>query len=262
MSLRDHLFHEEDRVTLYLGDCAEIMREMDENSVDSVVCDPPYGIEFMGRTWDSFKGEDIDPAFLHWFAGFVDGEGCFSVHRKHVNGYETYDCQFSITLRADDRPILERIHRTLGIGTLSRPSAHRSGDDNPKARYSVSAKAELCALRDILRAFPLRAKKALDFELWADALEAWLRHEPGEWADMAAARGRLMATREYVEEGIRVDPFQLWCWRWAREALRVLKPGGHAVVFGGTRSSHRLTSGLEDAGFQIRDVLMWLYGSG
>lgn len=56
--------------------------------------------------------------------------------------------------------------------------------------------------------------------------------------------------------------FQEWCETCGREALRVLKPGGHAVVFGGTRSSHRLTSGLEDAGFQIRDVLMWLYGSG
>ena len=40
-----------------------------------------------------------------------------------------------------------------------------------------------------------------------------------------------------------------------REALRVLKPGGMALVFGGTRTFHRLTCSLEDAGFQIRDVL-------
>jgi site-specific DNA-methyltransferase (adenine-specific) len=45
-------------------------------------------------------------------------------------------------------------------------------------------------------------------------------------------------------------------------ALRVLKPAHYALVFGGTRTSHRLTSALEDAGFEIRDVLMWLYGSG
>lgn len=45
-------------------------------------------------------------------------------------------------------------------------------------------------------------------------------------------------------------------------ALRVLKPGGHLLAFGGTRTSHRLTCALEDAGFEIRDVLMWLYGSG
>lgn len=56
--------------------------------------------------------------------------------------------------------------------------------------------------------------------------------------------------------------FQEWCRRWAVEALRVLRPGGHLVAFGGTRTYHRLAAGLEDAGFEIRDCLAWLYGSG
>jgi site-specific DNA-methyltransferase (adenine-specific) len=56
--------------------------------------------------------------------------------------------------------------------------------------------------------------------------------------------------------------FQEWCESWAREALRVLKPGGHILAFGGTRMYHRLVSGIEDAGFEIRDCLMWIYGSG
>lgn len=47
-----------------------------------------------------------------------------------------------------------------------------------------------------------------------------------------------------------------------QEALRVLKPGGMLLCFGGTRTFHRLTCSIEDAGFQIRDCLMWLYGSG
>lgn len=47
---------------------------------------------------------------------------------------------------------------------------------------------------------------------------------------------------------------------WAREALRVLKPGGHVVAFGGSRTYHRLACAIEDAGFEIRDSLMWLYG--
>ncbi len=46
------------------------------------------------------------------------------------------------------------------------------------------------------------------------------------------------------------------------EALRVLKPGGYLLAFGGTRTSHRLTCAIEDAGFEIRDCIMWLYGSG
>jgi len=47
------------------------------------------------------------------------------------------------------------------------------------------------------------------------------------------------------------------------EILRnTLKPGGHLLAFGGTRTYHRLTCAIEDAGFEIRDCLMWLFGSG
>ncbi len=48
---------------------------------------------------------------------------------------------------------------------------------------------------------------------------------------------------------------------WA-EVFRVLKPGGHAVAFSGTRTYHRMTCAIEDAGFEIRDQLGWTYGSG
>jgi DNA modification methylase len=47
-----------------------------------------------------------------------------------------------------------------------------------------------------------------------------------------------------------------------REVLRVLKPGGHLVAFGGTRTYHRMACAIEDAGFEIRDCLAWIYGSG
>jgi len=46
------------------------------------------------------------------------------------------------------------------------------------------------------------------------------------------------------------------------ECLRVLKPGGHLVAFGGTRTYHRMTVAIEDAGFEIRDSIIWMYGSG
>ena len=49
---------------------------------------------------------------------------------------------------------------------------------------------------------------------------------------------------------------------WARECLRVLKPGGHLLAFGGSRTWHRLAAAVEDAGFEIRDSIAWLYGSG
>ena len=47
-----------------------------------------------------------------------------------------------------------------------------------------------------------------------------------------------------------------------QECLRVLKPGGHLLAFGGSRTYHRLACAIEDAGFQIRDQIMWVYGSG
>lgn len=48
---------------------------------------------------------------------------------------------------------------------------------------------------------------------------------------------------------------------WA-EALRVLKPGGHLLAFSGARTYHRMAVAIEDAGFEIRDQIMWVYGSG
>lgn len=47
-----------------------------------------------------------------------------------------------------------------------------------------------------------------------------------------------------------------------RECLRVLKPGGHLLAFGGSRTYHRLACAIEDAGFEIRDQIQWIYGSG
>jgi DNA modification methylase len=48
---------------------------------------------------------------------------------------------------------------------------------------------------------------------------------------------------------------------WA-ECLRVLKPGGHLLAFAGTRTQHRMCVNIEDAGFEIRDMIAWVYGSG
>ena len=108
-------YHQDDAVTLYHGDCLDVLRELPDASVDAVVTDPPYALEFMGRTWDG-------------------------------------------------------------------------------------------------------------------------------WSTPAA--------------------FQEWCTQWATECLRVLKPGGHMLAFGGSRTWHRLAAAVEDAGFEIRDSIAWLYGSG
>lgn len=55
----------------------------------------------------------------------------------------------------------------------------------------------------------------------------------------------------------QVPSIEIW-----KQALRVLKPGGHLLSFGGTRTYHRMVVNIEDAGFEIRDQIQWLYGSG
>jgi site-specific DNA-methyltransferase (adenine-specific) len=150
-------YYTDDSVRVIHGDCLDVLRAMPDASVDAVVTDPPYGLEFMGREWDGPKG------FL--VASEAD-----------TNGYAT----------------------GLRLPRGSMPDAYRAG-----------------------------------------------------------------------------VTFQAWCETWATECLRVLKPGGHLLAFGGTRTWHRLACAIEDAGFEIRDSianltggdatgssLVWLYGSG
>ena len=54
-----------------------------------------------------------------------------------------------------------------------------------------------------------------------------------------------------------VPSVEIW-----EECLRVLKPGGHLLAFAGTRTQHRMAVSIEDAGFEIRDMIAWVYGSG
>lgn len=56
--------------------------------------------------------------------------------------------------------------------------------------------------------------------------------------------------------------FQSWAQSWGEEALRILKPGGYLLAFSAPRTYHRLTSGLEDAGFEIRDAMAWIRADG
>lgn len=53
-----------------------------------------------------------------------------------------------------------------------------------------------------------------------------------------------------------------WHGAWAAACYRLLKPGGHLLAFGGTRTYHRMVVAIEDAGFEIRDCLVWAYASG
>lgn len=90
----------------------------------------------------------------------------------------------------------------------------------------------------------------------ADCLEA-MRQLPDGCVDAVVTDppyGLSFMGKEW-DHGIPGEPF--W-----REALRVAKPGAHLCAFGGTRTFHRLSCAIEDAGWEIRDCLCWLYGQG
>lgn len=70
------------------------------------------------------------------------------------------------------------------------------------------------------------------------------------------------AAGEYDRSPEANRAFQAWAEEWAVAALRIAKPGAHLVSFGGPRTYHRLACALEDAGWEIRDCLSWLYGQG
>jgi len=140
---------------ILIGDCRAVMAGMEAASVDAIVTDPPYGLEFMGKEWDRLWDN-----------------------------------------RAGD------------------PEKHQLG-------------------------------------------KAW-----------AEANGRQSGNKGYA--GLTASPnygkdsraMQAWHETWAVEAFRVLKPGGHLLAFSGTRTSHRMVCAIEDAGFEIRDSVMWVHAQG
>lgn len=99
--------------------------------------------------------------------------------------------------------------------------------------------------------------------------EAWREKQrdaprkDGGWAAMQESRvPRYARTKDGDYSRPAARAMQEWHQAWASEALRVLKPGGHLLAAGGSRTYHRLTCAIEDAGFEIRDTIAWMYGSG
>ena len=102
------------------------------------------------------------PEWCSWFAGLVDGEGCFLIHSVHGRWCAA---KLVINMRADDRPMLEEIRKELGFGSLTfRPRSH--GNGKPTLVYQVSKASELLALVHLFDRSPLRSRKRKDYEVW------------------------------------------------------------------------------------------------
>ncbi len=170
------------RITLHSGDCLDVLRTLPDASVDSVVTDPPYGLEFMGKDWDKF-----------------------------------------------DKPTKGRADLTDHTNFTPKKSKFKNGVGTQVGMPKKNPRCRVCS--------------RLKFDKPASKCSC----QSPDWDTR---------TRENAQA------FGDWCEAWATECLRVLKPGGHLLAFGGTRTWHRLACAVEDAGFEVRDSIAWLYGSG
>jgi len=75
-------------------------------------------------------------------------------------------------------------------------------------------------------------------------------------------KGGLGGYKHHIRFGHDTNAMQQWHYQWAKAMFRITKPGGFLLCFGSTRTFHRLACAIEDAGWEIRDCMMWLYGSG
>lgn len=177
--------YQDDTVTVYVGDCLDVLRTLPPNSVHAVVTDPPYGLEFMGRDWDApwkNSGDVLDdPASV---GGFQDGNGGNPYSRSRIRYGRGGGTAGNVATDIDE-------------GT---DTTHPFRDGSSRVRYGRGPSESVA--------------------------------------------------------------FQAWCLAWATECHRVLKPGGHILAFGGSRTWHRLASAIEDAGFEIRDSVAWMYAQG
>ena len=111
-----------------------------------------------------------DDAFLHWFAGFVDGEGCFFIKiYPPGSNCRQFPTHLAIQLRDDDLDILLELQQRLQMGTITRNQLVNS-PSNPIARWCVATITDCKRLVEIFNVYPLRTKKRRDFEIWRQAV--------------------------------------------------------------------------------------------
>lgn len=148
---------------------------------------------------------EVSDDFGHWLAGFIDGEGCFSITYNGGRGNHSMRCQFRIALRSDDTPLLEECQRVTGLGTVYQQAGR--GTDNPSAMWHVAHKSDAARLIELLDRFALRSKKARDYMIWREGVRIRNSRSGGRGSRPdVELRARLEALRLRLMEGRKWRP--------------------------------------------------------
>lgn len=146
--------------------------------------------------------ETIPDDFGHWLAGYTDGDGCFTFKLYRIH----FGVSFSINCRDDNANSLYYIQSTLDIGNVrfkpGRPnhlSANGKGyNSKPTAEFVVGSLEECRKLAALFIKYPLRTKKAKDFEIWKTAVGELTRNGSGYATPyLLALKQTLHEIREY-----------------------------------------------------------------
>ena len=116
----------------------------------------------------------VSPADGGFLAGFVEGEGCFTIPRQ-TRGYG-YRCVLTLSGRDDDADLIQELATSTRLGRVTRVAGRSTS--RPRVRWSVVAKQDCRRLVELLHAYPLRGRKAGDFAIWAAAANWWIGADP------------------------------------------------------------------------------------
>jgi hypothetical protein len=216
---------------LRLGDCVEVLAGLGEGAVGGIICDPPYGLEFMGANWDKLDGTVLhDPSTV---GGFQDGAGGNPYSRSRIRYGRGRKWEAGGGFSAPGIG-----HRDTEWPSFSATSKH--GAANPTCgkcggRLRGARKCSCPKPHDHWK--PIGKRRNPENEGLPDHLT-----------------GGGMTSH--------MDAMQEWHLRWLREAYRALRPGGTIKAFSGTRTFHRLAAAMVEAGFTDIGIEAWTYGSG
>ncbi len=125
-------------------------------------------------------------------AGLIAGDGHFAIQPN--NSGATWQCLLAVRLRADDTPLLARLRRWSGVGTLASVPARATS--RPQTVWTVQRQADCKRMVSILDRHPLLGKKLGDYQIWRYAIGAWTGRSNNRQSVIGECRDRLRAHRQ------------------------------------------------------------------